>query len=122
MSTTKVGTILLILSLAILSGLGDSQGFVHSAKIWANGRIEWHELVRASVGYSFGILMYWLALKFLNEIAIVSAEVQALGWFVVTIVGVGLVSGSFFRWRVSEQTVSLGVLAGLAWLFVRTSR
>lgn len=62
MDTHKVGTALLILVLTLLSGFGDAQGFLHSARVWAQGKPVWEEVMKATLGYILGILMYWLAI------------------------------------------------------------
>ncbi len=120
MNGSKVGAIMLVILFTLLSGVGDSQGFLHSAKLWVNGRAVWPEVARSSLGYGFGILMYWLALRFLAQVGNVPVEVQTLGWFVVTIVGVALLSGSFLRWQTVDRAVGVVLLAGVGWLLVRT--
>jgi len=120
MSAKKVGRAILIIVLSLLSGFGDSQGFVHSARVWATGKLVWQEIVKSSLGYGFGILMYWVAIRFLNEFGIVSPEIQTLGWFVVTIVGVAMFSGEFIRWQAVDRFVAVCVLAGVGWLLLRT--
>ncbi len=121
MDTHKVVTALLILVLTLLSGIGDAQGFLHSARVWAQGQPVWEEVVKATLGYSLGILMYWLAIRYLNQFGITSPEMQTLGWFAVTIIGVALFSGQFWRWQAVDRLVAIGVLAGVGWLLLRTA-
>lgn len=120
MDINKVGAAILIIVFTLLSGFGDSKGFVLSAKVWESGRLVWQEAVKASIGYGFGILMYWLAIRYLNQFGIVSPEIQTLGWFVVTIVGVAMFSGDFFKWQIVDRVVALCVLVGVGWLLFRT--
>ena len=56
----------------------------------------------------------------LNDFGIVSPEVQTLGWFVVTIAGVALASGDFFRWPIADRGVAVVVLLGLGWLVLHS--
>jgi hypothetical protein len=114
--TLKVGLMIVI---TLLSGLGDSQGFVHASKIWKNGNIIITELMFSAIGFGFGILFYWMTLRFLEEFGIVSSEIQALGWFTVTIVGVAIINRNFFDWSLAEQLVGLALLVGIGWLIVR---
>ena len=120
MDINKAGAVILIVVFTLLSGFGDSKGFVLSAKVWESGRLVWQEAVKASIGYGFGILMYWLAIRYLNQFGIVSPEIQTLGWFVVTIVGVAMFSGDFFNWQIVDRVVALCVLVGVGWLLFRT--
>ena len=120
MDINKAGAVILIVVFTLLSGFGDSKGFVLSAKVWESGRLVWQEAVKASIGYGFGILMYWLAIRYLNQFGIVSPEIQTLGWFVVTIVGVAMFSGDFFKWQIVDRVVAICVLAGVGWLLFRT--
>jgi len=120
MDINKAGAVILIIVFTLLSGFGDSKGFVLSAKVWESGRLVWQEAVKASIGYGFGILMYWLAIRSLNQFGIVSPEIQTLGWFVVTIVGVAMFSGDFPKWQIIDRVVAICVLAGVGWLLFRT--
>ena len=110
----------LVIVFTLLSGFGDSQGFLHSAKVWDNGRFVWAEAARSGLGYAFGSVMYWFAVRYLQRFGVVSPEVQTIGWFVVTIIGIALFSGEFLRWQPVDKAVALAVLAGVGWLMVRT--
>jgi len=52
---------------------------------------------------------------------IISPEIQTIGWFTVTILGVALFSGKFLRWQTIDQFVGIAVLFGIAWLLIRTA-
>lgn len=112
--------IILIIVITLLSGLGDSQGFFHSSNVWHNGKIVWMEIGRSAMGFGFGIIMFWVVVKFLQEFGIVSPEIQTIGWFAVTIIGVALTSGKFFQWHLVDQTIALALLIGLSVLSFRT--
>ena len=120
MDTSRIAKIVWIVALTLLSGYTDSLGFVHSARVWANGEFVWGEAARSGLGYALGSVTYWWAIKYLNEFGIVSPEIQTLGWFVVTIAGVALLSGDFFHWPLADRGVALGILLGLGWLVVRS--
>lgn len=111
-----IGKVFLVVVLTLLSGFGDSQGFVHSARIWEDDRLVWSEVFKSAIGYGLGIAMYWFAIRYLKQFGVVSPEIQTLGWFVVTIVGVAVLSGEFLRWPVSEQVVAGSVFVGICWL------
>jgi hypothetical protein len=117
MITLKV---LAVVVLTLASGYGDSRGFIYSAQIWENDQLNWNAVAASAAGFTFGIIFYWLALKFLLQIKQVSPEVQTLGWFAVTIAGVALASGQLFKWSLVDQTVAVGIVLGTGWLLVRT--
>jgi hypothetical protein len=119
LTQVKVGFI--ILGLTLLSGYADSRGFLHAAKIWQGQQVLWSEVAKSGLGFGCGILLYWVVLKYLNEVRVVAPEIQTLVWFGVTIVGVALLSGKFVQWRSIDQGVAVAVLLGIGWLFVRVS-
>lgn len=120
MDAEKIKLLLLILGITVLSGIGDSQGFIHASNIWNNGRLAWNELGKSALGFSIGIILYWVVLKYMKAAGIVSPEIQTLIWFTVTLLGVAIVSGKFFRWQTIDQLVGILILFGLAWLMFRT--
>ena len=119
LQSLNVQSVLLIVVFTLLSGIGDAAGFVCASRIWSEGRFTWVEALKCLAGFQFGMLMYWLALWKLSEHGIVSAEIQTLGWFVVTIIGVALLSGRIFSWAPLDQAVAGAVLMGVFWLMYR---
>ena len=112
--------VLLVAGVTILSGLGDSMGFIHAAKIWRNGELVWEELLKSAFGFCFGIAMYWIVIRFLQQLGIVSAETQTIFWFGATIIGVAIISRKFFVWETLDQVVAVFVFLGIGWLLFRT--
>jgi hypothetical protein len=112
---------LLAVGIAIVSGVGDSQGLVHAARMWQGGRLVPHELVKSALGFGIGTGGYWLSVKYLQALGVLAPETQTLIWFSVTLLGVALVSGRFLRWQTHDQMVAVVVLLGLCWLVCRTS-
>jgi hypothetical protein len=121
MSIEQAKLLGLILGLTLISGIADAQGFIHAARIWQEGKLHWGELGKSGLGFSVGIAVYWVSLKYMREVGVVTPEIQTLIWFGVTIVGVALVSGRVFLWPVRDQVVAVGVLAGIGWLLFRTA-
>ena len=111
--------VVLIIGLTLLSGFADSQGFLHAAKIWEGQKVIWLEVAKSTIGFAIGIILYWIALKYLKAAQVAAPEVQTMIWFGVTIVGVAVVSGKFTQWRAIDQMVAAGVILGISWLFVR---
>ena len=111
---------ILIIGLTLLSGIADSQGFVHAAKIWEGQKVIWSEVTKSTLGFAIGILLYWIVLKYLKAVQVAAPEVQTMIWFGVTIVGVAVLSGRFAQWRGTKQLVAGGVILGICWLLMRT--
>ncbi len=113
-------SIFFIVIFTLLSGFGDAQGFVHAANVWHNGKIVWAEITKSALGVILGLTAYWIAIKFLQDVGIVTPEIQTIGWFAITIVGVALISGKFIHWQTVDQIVALLVIFGIGWLLVKT--
>ena len=116
-----MATILLALALCVVSGLADSQGFIHASRMWREDGLVWREVRWSAIGFALGIGMYWFSLRYMSRLGIVSAEAQTVVWFVVTIVGVALVSGKFNEWPMLDRLIAMVVVSGLGWLLVRAS-
>jgi len=116
----QLKVVVLIISLTLLSGFADSQGFLHAAHIWEEKKVIWSEVAKSALGFGSGIILYWIVLKYLAA-HVAAPEIQTVIWFGVTIVGVAVISGKYAQWRSTEQLVAVGVLLGIGWLLVRTS-
>ena len=120
MSAAQIRLLFLIVGITLISGIGDSQGFIHAAKLWQNGRIVWNEFGKSALGFGVGISTYWLAVRYLSEFGVLSPETQTLIWFGVTIIGVALISRKYFVWQTIDQVIALFVFLGISWLLFRT--
>ncbi|HKZ69060.1 MAG TPA: hypothetical protein VJ020_03215 [Anaerolineales bacterium] len=120
MSPEQIRALLIVIALTVISGFGDSQGFLHSAKVWREDRIVWEEVAYSAASFGFGIAVYWVSIRFYQRLGVSFAETQTIFWFAVTIIGVAVLSGKFAQWGRADQFVALGVLAGVGWLLFRT--
>jgi hypothetical protein len=111
-------SILIAVALTIVSGIGDSYGFIHAAEIWRDGALVPGELGRSVLGFAFGVGVYFVVVRYLNQLGVTSPELQTLGWFGVTIVGVSLVNGDVARWALVDRAVAMVCVAGICWLMV----
>lgn len=114
-----IGTVLLILLLTLISGWGDSQGFLHASMIWHKGKLVLPELAKSALGFGVGIISYWAVIRFLQQFGVVSPEVQTIGWFAVTIIGLAIATGQFLKWQTVDQLVAVLVILGVGWLLLR---
>ncbi len=120
LSPEHIRALLIVIALTVLSGLGDAQGFLHSARVWREGRIVWEEVAYSAAGFGCGIAVYWVAIRFYQQLGVSFAETQTIFWFAVTIIGVAILSGKFAHWERMDQLVAVGVFAGVGWLLFRT--
>lgn len=120
MDLSKIQTLITVVILTVITGLADSQGFVHAAKVWEKGHFISPEAIKSAVAIIIGLVSYWLLIKFMQQYGIFSAEIQILIWFVVTIIGVALFSGKIFQWTVLDQAIALITLFGIGALIIRT--
>ena len=113
-------TVLIILGLTLLSGFGDAQGFFHGSRMWANGKLVSPEAIKSALGFVFGTTSFLIAIKYIYEIKIVSPEIQTISWFVVTMVGIAILSGKFMHWSLIDQVIGIILVIGVLWLLIRT--
>jgi len=120
MSTSTLAAACAAVALTLASGLADSYGFVHAARVWNGGRLIPGELGRSSVGFALGITIYWIVIRFLEQLGVHSVAIQTVGWFGATLVGVAVVTGEFREWGTANQIIALGVALGIGWLMIAT--
>ena len=120
MSFEQIRLVILIIVITLISGLADSWGFIHSARIWQEGKLVWAEVGKAALGFGVGISLYWFMLKYMTELGVVAPELQSLFWFGLTLIGTAIANGAFLEWARTEQGVAVAVLLGIGWLILRT--
>jgi hypothetical protein len=106
-------------AITLAAGLADAQGFIHASNVWDGGKFIWQEAILSASGFGSGILLYWVCIRFLQHFKIISPEIQTLGWFAATIVGVAFFDGKFFHWQIIDQIIGIVVISGVAWLMFR---
>jgi hypothetical protein len=115
----QIHSALLILVFTLISGFGDSLGFVGASQMWNGKTVVWRELIKSAIGFAVGAVGFWFAVRYMREVGVVAAEVQTLFWFGVTIAGVALLSRTFIGWQPIDQAVAVMVLVGIGWLMYR---
>jgi len=120
MNAELLKPLFLVIFFTLLSGYGDAQGFIHASNVWTKGKFVLTEALKSALWVTVGLIMYWFALKYLGEIKTISTEVQALGWFVVTIVSIAILSGKFTHWYVTDQIIAIIAIVCVGWLLFRT--
>jgi len=46
-----------IVGLTVLSGVADSQGFLHAARVWRDGQLVLAEMAKSALGFGVGIVL-----------------------------------------------------------------
>jgi hypothetical protein len=108
-----------VLVLCVISGLADSQGFVHASAIWRDEGVSWASLARSSIGFVVGMSSYWMSIRFMNRVGLATTDLQYLVWFLITLIGVAVATGSVRRWTSADVVVGVMVVAGLCWLTMK---
>lgn len=111
---------LMVFGLTILSGLMDAKGFNYAPQAWQQGHLRPGVALLAISCFLSGLLLYIVAVRFMQVLGVASVAVQTAIWFVVTAVGVGLLDGSVVHWTRAQQIVAILVVLGLGWLVVTT--
>jgi hypothetical protein len=119
MTAAAAGNAAAAVALTLLSGVADATGFLHAAKAWSDGRPVWTEIGAAVAGYAVGLVAYIAVVRFLDALGVTSPEIQVLGWFTVTIVGVAAVQGSLRGWPAADKLVAVVAVTAVGWLVVR---
>jgi hypothetical protein len=120
MPLDQIRLLLLIGAITLVSGIGDSQGFIHASRMWQNGTLVWEAFAKSALGFTVGIGSYWVSIRYLQQFGVIAPEAQTLIWFGVTIIGVAVISGRFFAWQTIDQAIALLVFLGICWLLFRT--
>lgn len=111
---------LMVFGLTVLSGVMDAKGFHFAPQAWQQGHLR-PGVALLSIGcFLSGLLLYILAVRFMQTLGVASVAIQTTIWFVVTAIGVGLLDGSVAYWTRAQQIVALLVALGLGWLVVTT--
>jgi hypothetical protein len=110
----------LVLVLVVLSGIMDAQGFVHAARSWPDGQLDWKQAGISLLAFFAGISLYIASVRFMHALGLHAVALQTAIWFVVTAVGIAALDGTLTQWTRLQQAVAVAVVAGLAWLIATT--
>jgi hypothetical protein len=111
---------LIVIAFKLISGLGDALGFIHAGRVWQGSQFIWREALASAVAFQCGAFAFWMALRFLQALGVITPETQTLLWFGATTAGIAILRGRFFHWPIADQIVALAVLVGIGWLLFRT--
>ena len=121
MSPNNIFSGIMIVILTVITGYADAQGAIWASKIWENDRLNPDALWRAGLGFGVGIAVYFVMLRFLRNVGVVTPEVQTGIYMIVMLVTVALVSRAFFTWQLFDQILGVALVLGMIWLSIRTA-
>ncbi|MFT3904927.1 MAG: hypothetical protein QM718_01295 [Steroidobacteraceae bacterium] len=110
----------MVFALTVLSGIMDARGFNFAPQAWNQGQLRPSMALLAIGCFLAGLMLYIVAVRFMQVLGVGSAAIQTAIWFVVTAIGVGALDGSVGQWTRLQQLVALLVVLGLGWLVVTT--
>ena len=111
--------ILFAIILTLLSGFSDALGFIHASRAWDNDRFLLREAVWALVLFFGGIVTYVVAIRYFDRLGITSPEIQTLGWFAVTVIGVAAIQRTIVNWGPADRIMAVVAVISVGWLVVR---
>lgn len=109
----------ILVLLLVGSGFADGRGFLHAARIWADGGPRGAEALNSALGFASGIGLYWAALYWARKVGVVSPIVQTLLWFGTAVIGVAVASGEFGSWPAADKVLAIALAVGLGILVAR---
>lgn len=107
--------------LTLITGVCDAYGFVHASRAWRDGNFVAREAILAVSLFMVGILTYIAVIRNLHNLGITSPEIQTLGWFATTIIGIAVIERSIFSWAYSDKAMAVVAIISVGWLVVRKS-
>jgi hypothetical protein len=104
--------ILIALTLIIISGYLDGQAFSRIPMIWQvaqENRIG--QILLILLLFTIGNLFFIAASYYLHAVGMTNSLIMTLIWFVTTIIGVSLISGSYYTLPLLDKWIALiGIL------------
>lgn len=111
--------VLFAIVLTLLSGFSDALGFVHASRAWENDRFLLREAVWALILFLGGVITYVLAIRYFDRLGITAPELQTLGWFAVTVIGVAVIERTIVNWSHADRAMAVVAVVSVGWLVVR---
>ncbi len=110
---------LFAIAITIIASAIESFAFMYSFEAIKQGVAV--RLLVTSLGlYIVGILVDYFALYVMSKSGTFAPELLAMIFMTSVIIGIALISGNFFTWKLVDQIVAVAVVVGIAWLSFRT--
>ena len=111
--------VLLAIVLTLITGVCDAYGFVHASRTWKGGQFAPREAVLAISLFLVGILVYIALIRNLERLGITSPEIQTLGWFATTVIGIAIIERTVLGWANIDKAMAVVAVVSVGWLVVR---
>ena len=111
--------VLMAIGLTLITGICDAYGFVHSSRTWKDGQFSPREAILAVSLFLVGILVYIALIRNLQRLGITSPEIQTLGWFATTVIGIAIIERSIVGWATTDKAMAAVAFVSVGWLVVR---
>jgi hypothetical protein len=111
----------LLILLTVASAYGDSRGFIWADRAWDGGSVDWRAAGYALLGFGFGITTWLLAVRYIKQLGGIGVSAQAMGWFLLTILGVAAATGEYIRWSLVDKSLAIICVGCFSVLVFRTS-
>lgn len=84
----------------ILTGFFDGQAFSRVPQIWnLHGINQFYQILKLIGFFNLAVLTFIISTYFLHQQGVENAVIVTLIWFIMTIIGVAIISGSFFPYH-----------------------
>ena len=105
----------------VVTGFVDGQAFSLAPKIWLEGDhiAKWLMFAKTMLIFILGLLTYIAYTYFMHKVGISNSLIIVLIWFVVTIISVALISGSFFTLSLTDKLISISAIILIGLLYYR---
>lgn len=111
--------VLLAIVLTLITGVCDAFGFVHASRTWKGGQFSPREAILAVSLFLVGIVVYIALIRNLQRLGITSPEIQTLGWFATTVIGIAIIERSIVGWATTDKVMAAVAFVSVGWLVVR---
>lgn len=106
--------------LMAVTGLIDGQAFSRAPLIWKEeGTKQILAVITTLAIFNLGLITYIASTYFLHKQGVENAVIITLVWFVMTIVSVAIISGSFFTLSLSDKIIAIAALVLVGLLYFR---
>jgi hypothetical protein len=112
----------LAVAITLLAAFIEAHGYSYSFEAFRGEKIDFSILGLSFGLYSLGIVIDYVGLSIMSKSSIFIPELLSTIFMVGTIVGIAMISGQFLTWKAVDQTVAVGIVAGLGWLTWRLDK
>jgi hypothetical protein len=107
--------------LLMTASLADAKAVSHAVRSWHMSKMQHVHVLSTFLFFALSVTPFVYSIRYFGMAGIISRQVQALIWFLGTILFVAILDGSFFSWKRVDQIVAGLVVAGMAWLTYRVA-